>query len=469
MPKKHVTFVCLAALLLVSLATVHAVEARRISVYAPQAVYQVDILLRDGVDYVGLTDLLEPLGRIESRIDGKKLKLTFNGAEAEFQDGKRQCRIRAEKMDMSANFVLMEGRGYVPVSSVAPLLLRLAEQQAEFRGVPRRLFVGGSLVHYSAELQHQPSRLVLNFSAPVNPSVQLEKNRVRLIFRREGVVGNAPGNVSYSDPLIQGASFQESSAGVELDIGVLQPATVNSSNGGRTLTISAAAPPPSFPQPLPSTSPQPAAPQTGAAQPRAAHPHPFVILDAAHGGTDNGEMLSPALAEKTVTLSLVRRLQKELEARGIAVVLSRAADNQLTWDQRAVSANTCHATLYVALHASSSGNGVRFYSALLPVVQSGQGRRSFLPWELAQAPALAQSRVAAAALAGEANGAGFKVQNSAVPLRPLNSVTIAAVAVEVAPDGGSADELGSSEYQQKVASALAAGIASLRGKLEEAP
>ncbi len=40
-----------------------------------------------------------------------------------------------------------------------------------------------------------------------------------------------------------------------------------------------------------------------------------------------------------------------------------------------------------------------------------------------------------------------------LPLAPLNNVTVAAIAVEIAPLGSSADELGSAEYQQKIAAA----------------
>jgi N-acetylmuramoyl-L-alanine amidase len=170
--------------------------------------------------------------------------------------------------------------------------------------------------------------------------------------------------------------------------------------------------------------------------------------------------------EKTVNLALARRLQKELDSRGIPVVLTRVADNLLTWDQRAVSANTSHAVLYVALHSSSSGHGVRVYTSMLPPPQPGQTKRSFLPWELAQSPFLQQSAVAASALAAECTANGLPVRSSVAPLRPLNSVTIAAVAIEVAPLGRSADELNSAEYQQKVVAAIASGIASLRGKLE---
>ena len=180
-------------------------------------------------------------------------------------------------------------------------------------------------------------------------------------------------------------------------------------------------------------------------------------------------MLSSTLLEKTVTLALARRLQKELDARGVPTVLTRVADNELTWDQRAISANTSRATLYVALHASASGHGVRLYTAMLPAGQPGQGRRTFLLWELAQSPYLAQSGTAAAALAAQCSAGGLPVRSLIAPVRPLGSVTEAAVAIEVAPLGPSPDELAAATYQQKIASALAAGIAGLRAKWEAAP
>jgi N-acetylmuramoyl-L-alanine amidase len=48
----------------------------------------------------------------------------------------------------------------------------------------------------------------------------------------------------------------------------------------------------------------------------------------------------------------------------------------------------------------------------------------------------------------------------------LNSVTISAIAVELAPTGSTAEELATTEYQQKVAAALASGIAALHDKSE---
>jgi N-acetylmuramoyl-L-alanine amidase len=464
MLKEQSISVRVTILLLLLLAVGFAAEPRKITVYAPQTSYQVDILVRDGVDYVGLTDLLEPLGRLESHIEGKKLVLVFNGGAAEFQDGKRQYRTRSNtKPDLLSNFLLVDGRGYVSASSVAQLLPHITDQPAEFHAAPRRLFVGSTQCKYSAELRHAPSRLVLSFPAPVNPSTLIEKDHVRLLFRREPVVSSGADTVAYNDPFLRSTVFAETPGGAEFVANLSQPATVSIGDGGRTVTIAAVAPP--------------AAPQSAAAVPSTttaesqAHPatprvRPFVILDAAHGGYETGAVFSPTLMEKTVNLALARRLQKELDSRGIPVVLTRVADNLLTWDQRAVSANTSHAVLYVALHSSSSGHGVRVYTSMLPPPQPGQTKRSFLPWELAQSPFLQQSAVAASALAAECTANGLPVRSSVAPLRPLNSVTIAAVAIEVAPLGRSADELNSAEYQQKVVAAIASGIASLRGKLE---
>jgi len=150
------------------------------------------------------------------------------------------------------------------------------------------------------------------------------------------------------------------------------------------------------------------------------------------------------------------------------VVLTRVADNLLTWDQRAVSANTSHASLYVALHSSASGHGVRLYTSMIAASQPTQDKHIFLPWELAQSPYLSQSSQAATALAAQCGSDNLPARVSAAPMRPLNSVTLAAVAVEIAPLGASAAELGTAEYQQKVAESLATGIAALRAKLEAA-
>jgi N-acetylmuramoyl-L-alanine amidase len=61
------------------------------------------------------------------------------------------------------------------------------------------------------------------------------------------------------------------------------------------------------------------------------------------------------------------------------------------------------------------------------------------------------------------------VRTLTAPLRPLNSVVIAALAVEVAPPASDISALSSPDYQQLVAGAVANGIVAARASLEAAP
>ena len=54
-------------LLLTSLSL--SAQEKRLSVYAPQMFYQVSISDRGKDAYVGLFDILEPIGRVEARVD----------------------------------------------------------------------------------------------------------------------------------------------------------------------------------------------------------------------------------------------------------------------------------------------------------------------------------------------------------------------------------------------------------------
>ena len=52
------------------------------------------------------------------------------------------------------------------------------------------------------------------------------------------------------------------------------------------------------------------------------------------------------------------------------------------------------------------------------------------------------------------------------PLRPLNNITTAAIAIEIAPPGSDISRLNSAAYQQPIAAAVAAGVADARDKLQ---
>ena len=124
--------------------------------------------------------------------------------------------------------------------------------------------------------------------------------------------------------------------------------------------------------------------------------------------------MTETLAEKDVTLGFARLLRHELEIRGFAALLLRDADTTLTLDQRAAAANTARGGIYISLHAVSQGSGAGVYTALLPV--EGASKGIFHAWNVAQAPALPVSRIAAAAIVTEMQKKEFPVQASH-PLR----------------------------------------------------
>lgn len=91
----------------------------------------------------------------------------------------------------------------------------------------------------------------------------------------------------------------------------------------------------------------------------AAPPAPLVVLDPGHGGTNAGApAVRPGVYEKHLTLALAFELRRELEDRGLRVILTRERDEYLTLRQRSEHANRVGADLFVSLH----GNATRTHS-----------------------------------------------------------------------------------------------------------
>src|ERR1039457_3220777 len=53
-------------------------DEKHIAVYSPVASYSIPVLDRSGREYVGLLELLEPLGRVSTQSDGRRLRLRYN-------------------------------------------------------------------------------------------------------------------------------------------------------------------------------------------------------------------------------------------------------------------------------------------------------------------------------------------------------------------------------------------------------
>jgi N-acetylmuramoyl-L-alanine amidase len=191
-------------------------------------------------------------------------------------------------------------------------------------------------------------------------------------------------------------------------------------------------------------------------------PRFVVLLDAAHGGDDTGAHLDSGQLEKSANLALNVRLRSLLSARGIQVVTTRESDASLDLDQRAAIANQANAAVCLSLHASESGAGVHlFTSSLAPAPQT-----RFLAWKTAQAPWIARSLALAGALNSALSHASLNVTLGRIPLSGIESMTCPAVAVEIAPERDADNKItaepDNSDYQTRVATALAAAVLAWR-------
>jgi N-acetylmuramoyl-L-alanine amidase len=467
----HRGFLSLALLLTFTLPAPSADE-KKIAVFSPAATYSISVVDREGREYAGLLEALEPLGQVSARIDGLHWTLRYNQVEAEFTANKKRARVAGHDFDLPANFLLENGRGLVPVAALNYLLPRILGMPVNFNPAVRRFFIGNIAVHFTAQINRTtPPRLVMNFTSPVNPTIATEPGRLRMSFNRQPLVAPGTNTLTFDDREIPSATYSESNGVSEISVNGTVPLMASFSNDGRTITIApaplqaapalrppatAATPsasgsvPASAPAGVPSTVPQPAR-------------HFYAVIDAAHGGDDRGAAFNDRLVEKDVTLAVARRLRQELESRGISTLTIRDSDATLTLDQRAIFANTAHPVVYIALHASSSGRGARIYTALLPA--GGENNGPFVSWDRAQSTMLGASQVAAQGVAAEFNRRLIQTRTLPAPLRPLNNVTSAAIAVEVAPPGNDVMDLALPAYQQNIASAVANGIAAVRDKL----
>jgi N-acetylmuramoyl-L-alanine amidase len=450
---------------------------KHLSVYSVAANYSLTLVQREGHDYVGLLELLEPLGKVSARAEGSRWRLHYNRVEGEFQVGKTRARVQGHEIELTAKFLEENNRGYVPVSALASLLPRFLGGPVTLHEDSGRLFIGSTATHFTASLAAGTSaKLVFNFTGAVNPNITNEPGSVRLAFTRDPVVAPASPSLTFGSKAIPSATYTESNGTATITVRTTVPVMTSFSNDGRTITIApssatTAAQKTPAAAPVPATSSGPSAPlATQAPPPSTSMPvyrHYFAVVDASHGGADYGETLSNALYEKDITVALARSLRQELESRGITTLVLRDSDANLTLDQRAIFANADHAAIYIALHAASDGPGVRVYTALLPFGEDDRG--AFRNWSTAQHASLAMSQMAAAAVATELQKRQIPVRTLAAALRPLNNLTGPGIAVEVAPEGSNLAQLTAPDYQQLVTSAVATAIAAARNQLGAAP
>lgn len=186
----------------------------------------------------------------------------------------------------------------------------------------------------------------------------------------------------------------------------------------------------------------------------------LIVLDAGHGGSDPGAQRS-GVSEKDLTLQITNQLRKRLTQMGARVVMTRCDDTFVSLEDRVRITNETKPDLFVSIHINA-----------LESTSSIYGIETYYQTE--------QSRALAGAIHQQL------VQGLGVPDRSvrkarfyvINHTPVPAILAEVGfiSNQQERDNLGSSDYQAKIADSVSAGITQfltekqeLAGKSEKSP
>jgi N-acetylmuramoyl-L-alanine amidase len=204
----------------------------------------------------------------------------------------------------------------------------------------------------------------------------------------------------------------------------------------------------------------------------ALHPGPMIVIDPAHGGTDNGAQGPNGTVEKDLVLRLARQILLEFERQGFRVVMTRNDDANPSYEDRAALANAYRDAVFISVHISSTGKvgTARAYSyqyadSLSAPATAGASAtpKSLVIWAEAQRPYLGASHRLADLVQMELaqRFSGSAASSTPFAIRELRSVSAPAIGVELSsisvPDPNMLAAMGA-----PLATALVRGVQTLR-------
>jgi N-acetylmuramoyl-L-alanine amidase len=192
---------------------------------------------------------------------------------------------------------------------------------------------------------------------------------------------------------------------------------------GSSSTATNASPATSAPQQTPSTG-VPVTPRTGLN---------IVVLDPAHGGTDQGARGTEGITESDELLQFAAATKKALEAQGFQVLQTREANDNPSFDDRSARANAQRGAIFITLHIASTGLAGTTRVYVEPEAPTAANITGLIPWDQAQLPFLSLSRklgdLVQQELAKRFKGSPDTLQTA--PVRQLRTTAAPAIAVEI--------------------------------------
>jgi len=462
-------------------------------IYFPNSRSVLLLKTYENVRYLPVLKLLNLFGHVGGLQEKKKfLKVWFGSTQIRFREKNPTVQLNNAKFRLSNPVRTMDGEWMVPVDFLTQVLPTLINQTVEYQMGEDRIFIG-IIKPNSFTLHMQPlpggARLTFQFAEQVSLRTAA-RNGKYILYLGDHPVEPIKSNFQFQNAYISRVHFDDQDGHPKL---IVTPTVAGldfypklGQEGKLLVTdimkpaVAAAAPAPAAPLP-PLPHPVPSQPPAGAAsQPLipAQVPNlslPAVVLDAGHGGSDPGARGGDGLLEKNLTAQLVARVSIALTATGrYRVILTRAGDQTVGFEQRAAEANGAHPIAFISFHAGNLGPAtprvmVYTYRPSSPEAQaSSAGLQSLLtPWTKVQLAYLGQSRQFAQDLqqnlekaTGVAPAAPMEV-----PVRTLQSIAAPAVAVEVGSlvPGANSAPLTQPSFQDQIAAAVVQALANFQG------
>ena len=462
--------------------------------YFPNSRHAVPLEVIENTKYLPFLQILNLVGKLNGLQEKRNtLKVGFANSHIELHAGDPRIRLDKKTMILSAPVRVSNGKWMVPSDFLTTILPRLTGQSVEYREGTNRIFFG-DVKPGSFTLRMEPvssgARLTFQFTDKV--TVRTESvNGKWVVFLGDHPIEPLEQSFQFQNPYVTDVRFDDQDGLPKL---IITPSAGGLNfypvleEGGKVLQADVLKPPPPAPQNPPPSAPSATTtagpptppPSSGAAQAGTTAPPgpplPVVVLDAGHGGDDAGAHSRDGVMEKDLAAQLVARVRQALlSTQKFRVVLTRTGDVNVSFAQRAVTANEAAAAYFLTFHAGDLGGGspqIAVYTYRPPdeplPLPGGETRPIFVNWNQVQESHLDQSRQLAETLQQEfAVIAGVTADlPQAAPERTLRSVNAPAVAIELgtlSPDYD-AGALTDPAFQLHFSSVVAEALAALQGR-----
>ena len=457
----------------------------------------------NGQEFIGLDDLaaLFQLAVREDALAGG-VTVTYKGRTVVAATDQAMASVNGRVVTLPAPIARAGRRLLVPIDFIPRAIAPIYDSPIELRRASRLLIVGNVRVPRVAirlEAAGPPTRLTLDVVPPLVVSTSFDAGRVLVRVDADALdIATTPAGAGLIDQIRTSDQTTTIAIALNARAGMPRLSTVTTNESARVLVEvplaaqqETAAPPPPPPVPVPAP-PEAPAPLLGT---RTAKLQTMVV-DAGHGGEDNGVRGPKGTLEKQVTLEAARRLKTLVESRlGVRVVMTRENDRAISLDERNAIANNSKADLFLSLHAnaspSASVKGTEVYylrldrageearrtaaatELILPVVGGITRPIDIIPWDLAQASHVDASSRFASMLEEELEKrvpAGPRPLQQA-PMRVLSGANMPAALVEMAylTNGEQEQRMKSDEFQGAVVEAIYGAVVRFKTYLEAAP